>query len=439
MDIEELKRERLAHLNKAREIVDNAEKENRDLTDEERESFNECNNQSDSIEARVKREEELNRRHGVFASPGPKTGRPVPTPFVGMSDKEIEGYSLMRAIRAAASGDWQEAGLELAASHSVEKIMGRNPRGFFVPMDWMRRQQPLTPEQRDLLKGTAALGGYAVGTDVLGASFIDRLVNKMVMAQAGVTYLTGLVGDVAIPRLATGVTSYWVAENNAPTEGTQAFEQVTLSPKANAAYIDISRKLLQQASLDVENMVRNDIARSIALALDKAILLGAGTNEPTGLKNTTGLTDCSGTNGEAISWAEIIQLETTVATANADLGRLAYIANPTLRGSMKSTLITATYGDRMIWDQGSPATPVNGYPCHITAQIAANYTKGSGSALSHIFFGNWADIIVGSWGSLDVLVDPYSGGTAGTVRVIAFNDVDVAVRHPAGFAFGYYS
>lgn len=439
MDIEALKRERLAHLNKARELVNSAEAESRDLTPEEQESYDECSKQADSIEERIKREDDLNKRHGVFASPGPKTGRPMPTPFIGMSSPEIEKYSLMRAIRAAASGDWQEATLELEASRSVEKVMGRNARGFFVPMDWMERRDPVSPEQRDLLKGTASAGGYMVGTELLGASFIDRLTAKMVMAQAGVTFLSGLVGDVAIPRLATGVTSYWVAENTAPTEGAQVFEQVTLSPKTNAAYIDISRKLLSQASLDVENMVRNDIARSIALALDNSILLGAGTNEPTGVKNTSGVTDTSGTNGEAISWAEIIQQETTVATANADNGRLAYICNPTLRGSMKSTLITATYGDRFLWEAKDPNAPVNGYPCYVTAQILANYTKGSGSSLSHLFFGNWQDIIVGSWGSLDVLVDPYSGGIAGTVRVISHHDVDVAVRHPAGFVFGYYS
>jgi hypothetical protein len=122
------------------------------------------------------------------------------------------------------------------------------------------------------------------------------------------------------------------------------------------------------------------------------------------------------------------------------VGRLAYICNPTLRGSMKSTLITATYGDRMIWDDKNPTAPVNGYPCFVTAQILATYTKGSsGATMSHLFFGNWEDIVVGSWGSLDVLVDPYSGGTAGTVRVICFQDVDVAVRHPAGFVLGYYS
>jgi HK97 family phage major capsid protein len=229
-----------------------------------------------------------------------------------------------------------------------------------------------------------------------------------------------------------------VAENGALTEGTQTFEQVTLSPKTVGAYVDISRRLLQQASLDVENMVRNDILRSLATAIDLAILLGTGaSNQPTGVKSTTGVTDCSGADGEGISWANVLELETTIAAANADLGRLAYITNPTLRGVMKNTLITATYGERHVWGEGG--TPLNGYGAYVTSQIPSNLTKGSGSALSHLFFGNWADVVLGRWSGLDVLVDPYTGGTAGTVRVIVFADVDVAVRHPASICFGYYS
>jgi len=435
LDIEELKRERLGYLNKARELVDTAEAENRNLTEEEQESYDDCMAKSDGIEARIKREEELNRRHGVFASTGPKAGRPMPTPFIGMSDADAERYSLLRAIRAAASGDWQEAGLELDASRAVAKVMGHEPRGFYVPIDWMRRKQ-LTPEQRDLTKATAGSGGYMVGTDLLGESFIDRLTNKMVMAQAGVVTLTGLVGEVAIPRLATGPTAYWVAENVDLTEGAQTFEQVPLTPKTVGAFIDISRRLLQQASVDVEAMVRDDIARSLALAMDLAILQGTGTDQPTGVMGISGVTDISGATGNTLAWSDVVDLETAIATANADSGRLAYITNPHMRGVAKQTPIVATYGDKMVWQDGP--TPVNSYPALVTGQIPANLTKSSGTALSYIFFGDWSTVLLGSWGSLDMLVDPYTGGKAGTVRVIAFNDVDVAVRHPAAIVFGYY-
>jgi hypothetical protein len=80
---------------------------------------------------------------------------------------------------------------------------------------------------------------------------------------------------------------------------------------------------------------------------------------------------------------------------------------------------------------------VNGYPFHVTNQVSSTLTKGSGTGVgvcSAIFFGNWADLIIGMWGGLDILVDPYTGGTAGTVRVIALQDVDVAVRHAESFA-----
>ncbi len=86
----------------------------------------------------------------------------------------------------------------------------------------------------------------------------------------------------------------------------------------------------------------------------------------------------------------------------------------------------------MLWDAN--ASPLNGYPVHVTNQVASNLTRGSGTGLSAVFFGNWSDLIIGQWGTLDILVDPYTGGTAGSVRVIVAQDVDVAVRHPASFA-----
>ncbi len=86
----------------------------------------------------------------------------------------------------------------------------------------------------------------------------------------------------------------------------------------------------------------------------------------------------------------------------------------------------------MVWEAN--ASPLNGYPAHVTNQVASDLTRGTGTGLSAIFFGNWADLIIGHWGTLDILVDPYTGGTSGTVRVIALQDVDVVVRQPASFA-----
>ncbi len=353
--------------------------------------------------------------------------KPSDPTHLGMGEKDLRGYSLVRAIRAAATGDWSQAGLEREASDEVAKQLNRSPQGFFVPTD-------VLVEKRDMVKGTGIHGGFLVETDLRSESFIDMLRNRMVVRQAGATVLSGLVGDVLIPRQTGGATAFWVAESGAPTETRQSVDQVALNPKTVGAFTDISRKLMLQASLDVESFVRRDLATVIALAIDLAALHGTGVaNQPRGIASTAGVgAVVGGANGAVPTWAHVVGLETAVAIANADVANLAYITNARVRGRMKQTQKLATTDSVMLWDAN--ASPLNGYPAHVTNQVASDLVRGTGTGLSAIFFGNWSDLLIGHWGTLDVLVDPYTGGTAGTVRVIALQDVDVAVRLPASFA-----
>lgn len=348
------------------------------------------------------------------------------TAEIGMSDKEVRKFSLLRAIHAAAEKNWSLAPFEKECSDAVAKRVGKAAQGFFFPTDVM---------QRDLVAGTNNAGGYTVATDLLAASFIELLRNKMVLRQAGATVLDGLVGNVAIPKQSGGATAYWVAENGAPTESQQTLAQVALTPKTVGAYTDISRRLLLQSSISVEAMVRNDIATVLAIALDLAGLHGSGTsNQPTGIAATSGIGSVAGgTNGLAPAWPHIVGLETEVAIDNADLGALAYITNAKVRGKLKQTQRVTTYGNDMIWEPN--ANGMNGYPAHVTNQVSSTLTKGSSSGIcSAIFFGNWADLIIALWGGLDITVDPYTGSTAGTVRVVGLQDADIGVRNAESFA-----
>jgi HK97 family phage major capsid protein len=433
MDLNALKRDRAGLLTQARALLDTAEGETRDLMEEERGQYDGFVAQADTLEERITRAEGLEGRSGRFASQGAAT-RPNPqdNPNIGMSDGEVQRYSIIRAIRAAADNDWRNAGLEREASEAVTKLAGKAPHSFYLPHDVAAARS----EQRDLLKGTTTAGGFTVATELDAGSFIDMLRNKMVVRAAGATVLDGLVGDFTIPRQSAGGTAYWVAENVAPTESQQTFEQVALSPRTVGAYTDISRKLLLQSSIDVEALVRSDLATIIAIEADRVALHGSGAgSQATGIDHTTGIgapVDYS-TIGLAPTLAHIVALETAVSVANADIGKLAYITNSKVRGKLKSTLVTATYGDRMVWNDG--ATPLNGYNAFVSNQVSSTLTAGSSSGVcSAVFFGNWGDLLIGMWGSLDVLVDPYTGGTAGTVRVILFQDMDVGVRHPLSFA-----
>ena len=422
-DVRDMERRRAALVDQMEALVDKAADETRSLTETEETSYTELRGQVASLDKDLAREDELRdlrKKEDRQSDPGHRGD-----PAIGMTDKELQNYSLVRAINAAITGDWRKAGLELEASQAVAKRLGREPQGFFVPYDW---------QQRDLTKGTAGAGGYTVSTDLLATSFIDLLRNKQVLSQAGATILSGLVGDVKIPRQTGGATAYWVDESGAPTESQQTVDQVSLTPKTLGVFTDISRKLLLQSSIDVEGMVRTDLATVIALAIDLAGLHGTGAdNQPTGIAATTGIGSVAGgANGLAPTWAHIVGLETEVATDNADIGRLGYVTNAKVRGKLKVTDMGTDTG-RMVWADNK--TPVNGYSAHVSNQVSSALTKGDSTGVcSAIFFGNWADLIIGMWGVLDILVDPYTGGTSGTVRVIALQDVDVAVRHAQSFA-----
>jgi HK97 family phage major capsid protein len=298
--------------------------------------------------------------------------------------------------------------------------------------------------QRALEKGGTASGAQLVATEKLSDSFIEILRNKMMVRAAGATILGGLVGDISIPRQTGGATAYWVAEGASPTGSTATVGQLALSPKTVGAYTDISRKMLKQSSIDVEMFVRNDLASTIAVALDAAALHGTGaSNQPTGIVSTSGIgavyaggaaANDTNANGAELVWADIVNLETAVSVANADLGRLSYMTNAKVRGKLKQTAKVSSSDSVMVWDVNNSGSPLNGYACWATNQVRSNLTKGTSTNLSALIYGNWADLVEALWGVLDILVDPYTGSNSGTVRVNMFQDADIGVRQPGSFA-----
>ena len=355
-----------------------------------------------------------------------RTEKPAPTAEIGLSENEIREFSFVRAINALSNPQnraaQNAAGFELECSQAAVDQLGREAKGLMVPMDVL---------SRDLTVGTATAGGHTVGTDLLSGSFIDMLRSRAVMMQLA-TILTGLNGNIAIPRQTGGASAYWVAESASPTETAQAFDQVTMSPETVGAFTDISRKLLLQSSISVEQFVRNDLATTLALEIDRVAINGSGSsNEPEGILNVSGIGSVAGgTNGLAPTFDHLVDLETEVAQDNADVNRLGYVTNAKVRGTLKKTE-QFSGGGVPVW-QGNT---LNGYQSFATNQVPSNLTKGSSSGVcSAIVFGNFADMIVGMWGGLDLTADPYTGSTSGTVRVVALQDIDLAVRHAESFA-----
>lgn len=354
---------------------------------------------------------------------------------IDMTDEERRRYSLVRALNAAVSGNWRDAGFEREVSVELARRMGRDSNGFFMPTD--------IPMQRDAgyLAGTAAQGGNLIQTDLLMSSFVDVLRNKAAVMQLGATFLPGLVGKVEIPRQSGVSATNWITETGTVTGSNATFDKIALDMKTVAAKSFVSRNMLRQVSMSVENFVRNELATSIALAIDLAALSGTGTGgQPKGLALQSDiLTVEGGTNGAAVTFDHLIDMETLVADANADASNMAYLANAVTIGALKK--IKDSNGD-YIWKPVDGAVrnmfpgEVNGYRVARSNQVRKNLTKGTATTkCSELFFGNWADLLIGEWGVLEILPNPYSATAYdnGGLEIRALQSVDIAVRHPESF------
>jgi len=353
---------------------------------------------------------------------------------IGMSKKELDSYSMVKIIRAHAFPEnkkfREEAGLEIEASEAAVPLQPHGQRGtFVVPYDAVMYNRQ--PKRRDLIVGNASdspvdtqYGNFTVPTYT--QSMIEILRSQLVVQRAGATVLTGLSGDLSFPRHDTASVGYWVAESGAVTESTQTISQLQLTPKTVGALTEYSRKLILQSSIDVESFVRQDQAAVLARAIDSKAISGDGTsNTPTGITNTTSVgartINSSGSPLPYSPYEDLVLLWSDIATQNADLGSLAYIESPATSAIFRTAKKDA--GSGIFVEEGQQ---IDGYNVYVSTQVPANT----------VIFGNWRELLLGFFGGLDVLIDPYSSSNSGTVRIVSFQSVDVGVRHAASFSVG---
>ena len=353
-----------------------------------------------------------------------------------MQDKkfqqQVASFSLGNLIRGMADPSFAGWGLEAEVVQELAKRSPNKPTGCIVPFEVL---------QRDLVVGTPTAGGHTVATNLLANRFVDLLRPTSIVANLGATHLTDLVGNIAVPRLTASAAAYWVAENGAPTESQQAFDQVAMTPKTLGAYTDVSRKMLLQSSLDISSFVIADLRASLGQELDRVVLAGSGSgNEPAGILNNSAIaTVALGTNGAALTWINLVDLETAISLNNADGLTMGYVTTKQVRGKLSQVQKVAATGAPFIWENANtPQLPgegvVNRHRAVASTLMPSNLTKGSGTNLSSMICGNWSDLLIGQWGSgIEIMLDPYVNSTTGAIRIIAMTDVDFAVRHPESF------
>ena len=294
---------------------------------------------------------------------------------------------------------------------------------------------------RELTSGTGTnQGGNLVAQDFLESEFVSLLRNSSSVVQHA-RILADLVGDVEIPKQTGGRAATWLSETGALALTDPSFGQLTLSPKELGAATQYTRKLLLQATPDIEMLIRMDLAETIALGLDLAAINGSGSsNQPTGILNVTGIGSVSasgtaiGNKGAPFTWADIVALESEVAADNALGTSPLYVMNAAARGHAKTTLKGGSASDAFIWDNSTPGTPVNGHMTSVSNQMPTNLTVDSGSVATAILFGDAQSLTVGLWSGIDIEVNPYLKLLTRQIQVVAYQDVDLILRNAESWA-----
>lgn len=333
---------------------------------------------------------------------------------IGMDKEEVKRFSLVKAIRALANPHdmraQQEAAFEFECSRAAAQQYGANAQGIMMPADVLKTWG------RDL---NSSDDSDLFGDDYRGGDFIDVLRNASSVMQAGATMLSGLSGDVKIPKKLTASQAAWISnEGGAASQTEFTVGNISMTPKTLGCYSDVTRQLLIQSSLDVENLIRDDLVKAMGLAIDKAALEGTGLNgQPTGILNTTGVNTTTFAAANP-TFAEVVAMETALRNDNVNSESLAYILPSAINGALKTTE-KATGTAQFVTDGRS----MNGYRTVVSNQGTAG----------NVYLGDFSDLLVGMFGTMDLTVDPFSLSTTGSVRVVALQSIDTAVRHAQSF------
>lgn len=406
-------------------IIDQADREARDLSPDERRELHTLQRELEEIG------DEIDDRTSVRPAPSPDPARrplhrALDSPYgpggpaVHTDRDKYPDGPLLPALHAFVAKrsdlikDWLYQSDRMAEQH------GRQPQGIFV--DYWHLLSPA--EQRDLKKGDTGAG--LVADQLVPQEFIAAVRPQSAVLQAGARVMPNLVGDIDIPALDTGAATAWLAtETSAVTTDTaQQVNLRTLTPHTVGVKVEATRRMWIQATPGVEEIVRRDIRAALGSAIDAAALTGSGASgQPQGIVGTTGVGAVDLTGG--VTWADAVEFLADVAGANLLDGALGYIFHPDQLSPLMTTTVDSGSG-RFIMEHTRRGFELAGYLAWLTANVGAG----------RIVFGNWRELLIGQWGGLDIFADPYTLGDQGGLVLRGFADVDIALRHAASFSVG---
>lgn len=407
MTLANIREAKASKVAECRALLSKAETEKRSLTAEESARFDGLKTDIESLEHQEQRASflaEAERR---------MQGEPV----AGNGERGFEqlerSVSLLKSLQAGMEGR-SLSGAEAEYNSEMTRRNGRAAQGFYLPLAALEKRV-----------GTAAGNPNVIAEDHRADQYIGPLRNALLARRLGVRVLSGLRGNVHIPKHGTSTTSGWVADNSALTPSDMTFGNVALSPKHVGALSEISRQLIQQSDPSIEQLLRDDMAFGIAQAIDSALIEGGGANQPSGIIDTIGA--ANGTLAGP-TWAQVLTIVQQVETDNALSPSHNWLTTPAGKAKLAGTLkVSGDAGAGFLYNAGRVAD----FPLYATNQVPSD------SNGNRAIFGDWSQVILGVWSELDILVNPFSevAYTKGNVLVRAMATCDIGIRNAEAFVY----
>lgn len=328
------------------------------------------------------------------------------------------GGLLLRCIREMVRGNYTDLteGIRSFGEESMKRSGIATTEGLVIPMEYRGENIQMT--------------GTGDGHEILTEDVMDILTplrEKLVLVEAGANFLSGLVGNVGLPSY-SGSNASWEEETAAAQNGKGSFAKKQLSPKRLTSYIDISKQFLAQDSVGANAMLMNDMTTAVAVKLQSTIFgkHSHADTMPDGFFTGSPTFAMKGT----ASYKGIVDMETAVDLDSAMIDNVSYIMHKNARGILKTTLRAPSVSEGFIYEDNM----VNGYKTFVTGGVAKELQSTADEY--GVIFGNWADLVIGQWGGLELTVDPYTQASNGMIRLVINAYFDAKVRRDESFAIG---
>ncbi len=403
MTIAAIRETRASKVADMRRLLNIAESEKRSLNPAEQSTFDKIKTEVTDLEGQEARAQFLDDAERRAA------GSPVGDKHSASLERQVNVVEIIRSQMEGRS----LSGAAAEYSQETERRTGRKAQGVFVPMSAL--------EQRVATTGNSS---QIAMSENRPDQYIEPLRNSLLARQLGVRVLTGLTGNITVPRHGASMTTGWVAENQALSASDMGFQNVTLSPKHAGGITEMSRQLIQQSSPDVEKLIRDDLSFMLAQAIDSALIRGGGANEPTGVLATAGIQTA---NLATLTWANVLTMLQKLDISNATAVNI--VASMKVKAKLQGTLKNPGIAG-FIMENGK----VGDLPAYFSNQVAE---KAGAPNSGRIVAGDWAQVLLGIWSEIDVLVNPFDSVAyaRGGVLIRAMSTVGIAVRRPEAFVF----